>query len=87
MITVYSKNNCPHCVQGKKMLEEAGVEYEEVKIDLNPLARDFVVGEGHKSVPQFYFGDTLFVEAGYAGLKKLGHGGILRRLKELRNER
>jgi glutaredoxin 3 len=33
MITVYSKNNCPYCVQAKNLLQLKGIVFEEVKID------------------------------------------------------
>ena len=70
MITVYSKNNCPFCVQAKSLLQLKGVEFEEVKIDEVPEAREFVVGEGHRTVPQIYQDGKLLVEGGFQGLKK-----------------
>ena len=54
MVTVYSKNNCPYCVQAKNLLQLKGIEYEEVKIDESTEAREFIVGEGHRTVPQIY---------------------------------
>lgn len=70
MITVYSKNNCPFCVQAKSLLQLKGVEFEEVKIDESTEAREFVVGEGHRTVPQIYRDGKLLVEGGFQGLKK-----------------
>ena len=70
MITVYSKNNCPFCVQAKSLLQLKGVEFEEVKIDESTEAREFVVGEGHRTVPQIYQDGKLLVEGGFQGLKK-----------------
>lgn len=70
MITVYSKNNCPYCVQAKNLLQLKGIEYEEVKIDETPEAREFVLAEGHRTVPQIYRDGKLLVEGGYQGLKK-----------------
>ena len=72
MITVYSKNNCPFCVQAKSLLQLKGVEFEEVKIDEDSEAREFVVGEGHRTVPQIYKDGKLLVEGGFQGLKKQG---------------
>lgn len=71
MLTVYSKNNCPFCVQAKNLLTLKGIEYEEIKIDENPEAREFVLSEGHRTVPQIYKDGTLFVPGGYQGLSKL----------------
>ena len=70
MITVYSKNNCPFCVQAKSLLQLKGVEFEEVKIDEVPEAREFIMAEGHKTVPQIYHNGKLLVEGGYQGLAK-----------------
>ena len=71
MLTVYSKNNCPFCVQAKNLLTLKGIEYEEIKIDENPEAREFVLAEGHRTVPQIYKDGVLFVQGGYQGLSKL----------------
>jgi glutaredoxin 3 len=70
MLTVYSKNNCPFCDKAKYLLETKGVAYEEVKIDETPEAREFVMSEGHRTVPQIYKDGKLLVEGGYMGLSK-----------------
>ena len=71
MLTVYSKTNCPFCDQAKALLERKGIEHRVVKIDENPEARDFLLGQGFKSVPQIFSETELFVEGGYQGLSKL----------------
>lgn len=70
MITVYSKNNCPYCVQAKNLLQLKGIEYQEVKIDETPEAREFVLAEGHRTVPQIYQDGKLLVSGGFQGLQK-----------------
>ena len=70
MITVYSKNNCPFCVQAKNLLKIKGIEFEEVKIDEDSEAREFVLAEGHRTVPQIYQDGKLLVEGGFQGLSK-----------------
>ena len=71
MLTVYSKNNCPFCVQAKNLLTLKDIEFEEIKIDESPEAREFVLAEGHRTVPQIYKDGALFVQGGYQGLSKL----------------
>lgn len=71
MLTVYSKKNCPFCDKAIALLNLKGVEYEVVKIDEDNEAREFVMGEGHRSVPQIYKDGKLFVEGGFQGLQKL----------------
>lgn len=70
MLTVYSKNHCPFCDKAKYLLEQKGIQFEEVKIDEKPEAREFVVSEGHRTVPQIYKDGKLLVEGGYQGLAK-----------------
>lgn len=71
MLTVYSKSNCPFCDRAKMLLTQKGVAFEEVRVDLNPEARDFIVNAGHRTVPQIYKDGQVFVEGGYQGLAKL----------------
>lgn len=71
MITVYSKKNCPQCVSAKNFLQLRNIRFNEVKIDEDTAARDFVLAQGHRSVPQIYHNGKLFVENGYTGLIKL----------------
>ena len=70
MLTIYSKNNCPFCDKAKYLLKSKGVEYVEVKIDQDPEARNFVMSEGHRTVPQIYKDGQLLVEGGFQGLAK-----------------
>lgn len=71
MLTVYSKANCPFCDQAKNLLKLKNIAYEEVRVDLNPEARQFIVEAGHRTVPQIYQDGKLFVEGGFQGLSKL----------------
>lgn len=71
MLTVYSKANCPFCDKAKYLLKQRGVAYEEIRVDLNQEAREFIISEGHRTVPQIYQDGKLFVEGGYNGLVKL----------------
>jgi glutaredoxin len=70
MLTVYSKNNCPFCVKAKHLLETKGIAFEEVKIDEVDEARNFLLAEKHRTVPQIYKDGKLLVEGGYQGLEK-----------------
>jgi len=70
-LTVYSKKNCPFCVQAKNLLNTKGIAFEEVRIDEDASARQFIVDAGHRTVPQIYLDGKVFVEGGYTGLAKL----------------
>lgn len=71
MLTVYSKANCPFCDQAKNLLKLKNIEFEEVRVDLVPEAREFIVSEGHRTVPQIYKDGKVFVQGGYQGLARL----------------
>ena len=70
MITIYSKHNCPYCVQAKNLLKQKGIVFEEINIETTPEAREFIVAEGHRTVPQIYQDGRLLVEGGFTGLAK-----------------
>jgi glutaredoxin 3 len=70
MLTVYSKKHCPFCDQAKALLKSKQIAFEEVKIDEAPEAREFIMAEGHRTVPQIYQNGKLLVEGGFQGLKK-----------------
>jgi glutaredoxin len=79
VITIYSKNNCPFCDQAKNLLKLKNISYEEIKVDENPDARQFIVNEGHRTVPQLYKDGKLFVQGGYQGLSKLTESELMER--------
>lgn len=53
-IQVYTKNMCGYCTQAKNYLTNKGIEFETINIEENPEAREFVINEGHKTMPQVY---------------------------------
>jgi glutaredoxin len=69
MITVYSKNNCPFCVQAKRLLESKNVDYREVNIEEVPDARQMLLDRGLRSVPQI-FNEEELIPGGFQGLSK-----------------
>jgi thioredoxin reductase (NADPH) len=83
MLTVYSKNNCPFCEKAKHLLTTKGIEFKTVMIDEDQDARDWLIGQGHRSAPQIYKGDELFVEGGYQGLVKLSDEELFNKLGEV----
>ena len=53
-VIVYSKNMCGYCVQAKNWLKNKNIEYKEINIEEQPEAREFVISEGHRTMPQIY---------------------------------
>ena len=82
MLTVYSKKHCPFCDQAKALLTKKNIAFEEIKVDENIDAKNFLVQEGHRTVPQIYHGSKLFVEGGYTGLSRLSDDDLKQKLLE-----
>ena len=72
MLTLYTKNNCGYCLQAKALLKNNDIPYEEVNIDSDEDAKNFVINEGHRTMPQIYREGALFVDGGYQGLSGMG---------------
>jgi glutaredoxin len=86
MLTVYSKANCPFCDQAKNYLKNKNINYREIRIDQDTEARDFIMSQGHRTVPQIYMDGKVFVEGGWQGLSKMSYTDILNEI-ELRDTR
>jgi len=71
MITIYSKDFCPYCDGAKAYLDKIGEEYIEVNVTNDQDLKLWLKEQGHKTVPQIYFQDQLFVEGGYTGLSNM----------------
>ena len=77
MLTIYSKAQCTFCDQAKALLKSKNVPFNEVRIDLDQSAREFIVSEGHRTVPQIYKDGKLFVKGGFQGLRALNEQDLM----------
>ncbi len=59
-VKMYTTQVCPYCIRAKALLKQRGVaEIEEIRIDLDPAARQHMVeATGRRTVPQIFIGDT-----------------------------
>ena len=55
-LILYSKANCPNCEMLKDNLKRCGVEFTEKRVDLDQDSRDFLIWQGHRTVPVMYRG-------------------------------
>lgn len=66
---VWSKNDCPYCVQAKNLLQMKGIEYEERNINNGWDREDLLAAvPGARSVPQIFLNEELI--GGFTELKK-----------------
>lgn len=58
-VVIYTKAYCPYCVRAKALLDEKGVDYEELKIDEKPELRAQMIARanGRTTVPQIFIGE------------------------------
>ena len=82
MITVYTKDFCPFCVMAKKQLADMGFEYEEINIEADAETRNWLIEQGHRTMPQIYHNGKLLVEGGAQGLQRLSEDDIRTRMGE-----
>lgn len=73
-ITVYTKANCPLCVQAKNLLNAKGMEYDEKSMDSGNTWLDFAM-----AYPQIKQMPAIFINRQYVG----GFAGLQAALKQL----
>jgi len=54
MIVVYSQDNCPGCEKAKAFLTLKKIPFIVRNISTEPAAKQFILQEGHRSVPVVY---------------------------------
>ena len=58
--TVWSKDQCPYCVQAKALLESKGIEFEERNINRGYTREQLLEAvPGARTVPQIFLDDKL----------------------------
>ncbi len=50
-IKLFSKNNCMQCKMAKRFLSDNNISFEEINIDNDPSAVDWLREKGFQSVP------------------------------------
>lgn len=66
MITVYTKNNCASCTFTKRKLQELGVNYQEINVDENLEALEYLMECGFRSLPVVFLDDEPIITGGFA---------------------
>lgn len=75
-VRVYSSQMCPYCVMAKRLLDDKGVRYQEIRVDLDPGQRQEMMRiTGRRTVPQIFVGETHV--GGFDDLSALDRAGRL----------
>lgn len=57
-IIMYTTAICPYCNNAKKLLQEKGATWEEIRVDTNPdLRNEMMEKSGQRTVPQIWIGE------------------------------
>jgi glutaredoxin 3 len=57
-IVMYSTGFCPYCVRARMLLDSKGVNYTDIRVDLEPQLREEMIRRsGRTSVPQIFIDD------------------------------
>ena len=76
MLTIYTKDYCPYCVQAKNLLTSIGATYEEVDVTQNQdILMEIVKKSGMRTVPQIFLWDECL--GGYTDIATLHNEGKL----------
>jgi len=58
-VVVYSTLMCPYCVRAKALLQSKGVDFEEIRVDLDRSRMvEMMQRSGRRTVPQIFIGDV-----------------------------
>ena len=81
-IEVYSTAVCPYCVAAKNLLKFKGLEWTEVRVDIDPVQRSAMLERsgGHRTVPQIFINDRHV--GGFDELAAADRSGQLKQLLE-----
>lgn len=55
---IYTTATCPYCIQAKRLLQEQGYTYTEIRVDLDDAEREkMITRSGRRTVPQIFIDD------------------------------
>ena len=57
-VVMYSTGHCPYCVRARRLLDAKGVDYTDIRIDIQrELRAEMEQRSGRTSVPQIFIGE------------------------------
>ncbi len=58
-IEIYTTANCGYCVRAKMLFQRKGVQYDEIRVDLDAEKREEMMrrSDGKRTVPQIFIDD------------------------------
>lgn len=57
-VTLYTTRYCPYCIRARRLLDEKGVDYEDIAVDDDPQLRaEMARRSGRVTLPQIWIGE------------------------------
>lgn len=76
MVTIYTGALCGYCAMAKRLLQDKGVAYQEIPVDMDVACRaEMERRSGRRTVPQIFIGEQHV--GGYDDLAALERAGKL----------
>ena len=76
MVTIYTGALCGYCAMAKRLLQDKGVDYQEIPVDMDVARRaEMEQRSGRRTVPQVFIGEQHI--GGYDDLAALERAGKL----------
>jgi glutaredoxin 3 len=73
---MYTTRFCPYCIAARRLLEQLGIDFEDVAVDGNTELRgELIRASGQRTVPQIWVGEQHI--GGYSELAALHQQGNL----------
>ncbi|MEE2861842.1 MAG: glutaredoxin 3 [Paracoccus sp. (in: a-proteobacteria)] len=59
-VEIYTTRTCPFCIRAKQLLDQKGVNYNEIDVGADPSLRSSMTqrANGKRTVPQIFVGNT-----------------------------
>ena len=75
-VKMYTTRFCPYCIAARRLLEQLGIDFEDVAVDGNTELRgELIRASGQRTVPQIWVGEQHI--GGYSELAALHQQGNL----------
>jgi glutaredoxin 3 len=69
-VVIYATAWCPYCIRARRLLDSKGIDYAEIRVDLEPQQRAIMIDKSHRrTVPQIFIDDQPI--GGYDDLVRL----------------
>lgn len=69
-VIIYATAWCPYCIRARRLLDSKGINYTEIRIDLEPEQRAIMIEKSRRrTVPQIFIDDQPI--GGYDDLARL----------------